>query len=140
VAKDDIADALDGLAGKALLFLDACHAGSVVSAGRRSTYDNNDVVNDFLHSERGVVVFAASTGRQVSMEDPTWGNGAFTKALVEGLGSPGVPAKATISGDDTITPALLDAYIARRVKLLTDGKQSPVMNSTAPDFPLALVK
>jgi WD40 repeat protein len=140
VAKDDIADALDGLAGKALLFLDACHSGSMVSSGRRSTFDNNDVVNDFLHSERGVVVFAASTGRQVSMEDPSWGNGAFTKALVEGLGSPGVSALAKISGDDTITPALLDAYIARRVKALTGGKQSPVMNSTAPDFPLALVK
>ena len=140
VAKDDISDALDGLAGKALLFLDACHSGSMVSAGRRSTFDNNDVVNDFLHSERGVVVFAASTGRQVSMEDPSWGNGAFTKALVEGLGAPGVPALAKIAGDNTITPALLDAYIARRVKALTDGKQSPVMNSTAPDFPLALVR
>jgi hypothetical protein len=140
VAKDDISDALDGLAGKALLFLDACHSGSMVSTGRRSTFDNNDVVNDFLHSERGVVVFAASTGRQVSMEDPSWGNGAFTKALVEGLGAPGVPALAKIAGDDTITPAILDAYIARRVKILTDGKQSPVMNSTAPDFPLALVR
>jgi Caspase domain len=140
VAKDDIADALDGLAGKALLFLDACHSGSMVGGGRRSTFDNNDVVNDFLHSERGVVVFAASTGRQVSMEDPSWGNGAFTKALVEGLGSPGVSALAKIAGDDTITPAILDAYIARRVKTLTDGKQSPVMNSTAPDFPLALVR
>jgi hypothetical protein len=140
VAKDDISDALDGLAGKALLFLDACHSGSMVSAGRRSTFDNNDVVNDFLHSERGVVVFAASTGRQVSMEDPSWGNGAFTKALVEGLGAPGVPALAKFSGSDTITPAILDAYIAQRVKTLTSGKQSPVMNSTAPDFPLALVR
>jgi len=140
VAKDDISDALDGLAGKALLFLDACHSGSMVSAGRRSTFDNNDVVNDFLHSERGVVVFAASTGRQVSMEDPSWGNGAFTKALVEGLGAPGVPALAKFSGSNTITPAILDAYIAQRVKALTGGKQSPVMNSTAPDFPLALAK
>jgi hypothetical protein len=140
VAKDDIAHALDGLAGKALLFLDACHAGSVVSTGRRSTYDNNDVVNDFLHSERGVVVFAASTGRQVSIENPEWGNGAFTKALVEGLGSPGVPALAKMLGRDTITPALLEFYIAERVKELTGGKQSPVMNSTGPDFPIAIVR
>ena len=88
MAKDDIADALDGVAGKALLFLDACHSGSMVSTGRRSTFDNNDVVNDFLHSERGVVVFAASTGRQVSMEDPSWGNGAFTKALWRDLALP----------------------------------------------------
>jgi WD40 repeat protein len=138
VAKDDIADTLDGLAGKALLFLDACHAGSMVATGRRSIYDNNEVVNDFLHSERGVVVFAGSTGRQVSMEDPSWGNGAFTKALVEGLGSPGVRARAKDVGP--ITPALLEFYVAERVKELTGGKQSPVMNSTAPDFPFAIVR
>ena len=112
VAKDDVHDALDNLAGKALLFLDACHAGSLVT-GHRGIYDNNEVINDFLHSERGVVVFAASTGRQESMEDPSWGNGAFTKALVEGLGSPGVPALAKIAGNDAITPAILDAYIAQ---------------------------
>jgi hypothetical protein len=140
VAKDDIADTLYGLAGKALLFLDACHAGSVVNNAKGATYDNNEVVNDFAHSERGVVVFAASTGRQVSVEDPMWGNGAFTKALVEGLGSPGVPALAKMFGRDTITPAILDAYIADRVKALTKGKQSPVMNSTAPDFPFAIVR
>jgi hypothetical protein len=74
------------------------------------------------------------------MEDPSWGNGAFTKALVEGLGSPGVPALAKFAGNDAITPAMLDAYIAQRVKALTGGKQSPVMNSTAPDFPLAIAK
>jgi WD40 repeat protein len=140
IAKDDISDALGQLSGKALLFLDACHAGSMVSSGQRGIFDNNEVVNDFLHSERGEVVFAASTGRQVSIEDPAWGNGAFTKALVEGLGSPGVPALAKIAGDDAITPAILDAYIARRVKALTGGKQSPVMNSTAPDFPFAIVR
>ncbi len=139
VAKDDVHDALDNLAGKALLFLDACHAGSLVT-GHRGIYDNNEVINDFLHSERGVVVFAASTGRQESMEDPSWGNGAFTKALVEGLGSPGVPALAKFTGNDAITPAMLDAYIAQRVKALTGGKQSPVMNSTAPDFPLAIAR
>jgi WD40 repeat protein len=140
VAKDDISETLDNLAGKALLFLDACHSGSMAAPARRSTFDNSDVVNDFLHSDRGVVVFAASTGRQVSMEDPLWGNGAFTKALVEGLGSPGVPSRAKLADDDVITPKLLDAYIARRVKVLTEGKQSPVMISTAPEFPLAIAR
>ena len=140
VAKDDIAETLDNLAGKALLFLDACHSGSMADPKRRSTFDNSDVVNDFLHSDRGVVVFAASTGHQVSIEDPTWGNGAFTKALVEGLGSPGVPSRAKLADDDAITPKLLDAYIARRVKVLTEGKQSPVMVSNAPEFPFAIAR
>jgi len=140
VARDDISEALAGVAGKALLFLDACHAGSVVATGRRSIFDNNAIVNEFLHSERGVIVFAASTGRQVSVEDPAWHNGAFTKALVEGLGSEGVPAQARMLGRDTITPAMLEVYIAERVKVLTSGKQTPIMNSTAPDFPLAIAR
>jgi WD40 repeat protein len=144
VAQDDIADVLARLAGKALLFLDACHAGSVLSTGQRSPFNNNEVVNDFLHSERGsergVIVFAASTGRQLSIEDPSWGNGAFTKALVEGLGSPGMPALAKIPGRETITPAMLELYISDRVSVLTGGKQSPVMTSTAPEFPFAIVR
>lgn len=36
-------------------------------------------------AENGAVVFTSSTGRQYSLENEDWGNGAFTKALVEGL-------------------------------------------------------
>ena len=143
VAQDDIAATLAELAGKALLFLDACHAGMVVNNKGRSPFNNNEVINDFQKahgSERSVIVFAASTGRQLSMENPTWGNGAFTKALVEGLGSPGAPALAKFPGDDTITPAILEAYVERRVDRLTNSEQTPVMTSNAPAFPLAIAK
>ena len=119
----------------------------MATTGLRSpfnTFNNSEVVNEFLHSERGsergVIVFAASTGRQLSIEDPKWGNGAFTKALVEGLGSPGVPAQAKIAGRSNITPAMLEIYVAGRVDELTGGKQSPVMTSTAPEFPFAIVR
>jgi hypothetical protein len=47
---------------------------------------------------------------------------------------------AKIVGYDTITPAMLEVYVAERVKLLTGGQQSPVMNSNAPDFPMAVAK
>lgn len=143
VPREDIADALDSVPGKALLFLDACHAGAMAGAsGRRDTVDINAVVNDFAHSESGVVVFAASTGRQVSQENDSWGNGAFTKALIEGLGRPGVKARADFSHTGAITTSELDAYITERVKSLTHGAQSPVMirPATVPDFPLAVAR
>ena len=54
--------------------------------------------------------------------------------------APGVPAMAKIVGYDAITPAMLEVYVAERVKLLTGGQQSPVMNSNAPEFPLAIPK
>ncbi len=145
VPREDIQDALGALAGKALLFLDACHAGAVGTGGtggRRGTVDINAVVNDFARSERGTVVFAASTGRQVSQEDAAWNNGAFTKAVVEGLGLPGAKARADLVGAGTITTSQLDAYVANRVKALTRGGQSPVMirPPTVPDFAFALAR
>ena len=141
--REDIQDALDGLPGKALLFLDACHAGAVgTSKLRRERVDINGVVNDFTRAERGVVMFTASTGTQLSQENAAWGNGAFTKAVIEGLGAPGERGKADILGKGAISASALDAYVSARVKELTDNRQSPVMirPSTVPDFTLATVR
>jgi hypothetical protein len=102
--------------------------------------DINSVVNEFTRSERGVVVFTASTGRQLSQENSAWGNGAFTKAVIEGLGMPGKKAMADYRGDGKITTSALDLYVSERVKSLTGGTQSPVMirPSTVPDYPIAI--
>ncbi|KOR31109.1 hypothetical protein TI05_13035, partial [Achromatium sp. WMS3] len=79
----DIKSTLVGLPGKTLLFLDTCHAGNVMGSRRSLVPDVNQVVNDLIRAENGIVVFTASTGRQYAMEHKSWGNGAFTKALVE---------------------------------------------------------
>jgi hypothetical protein len=78
----------------------------------------------------------------VSLEDPSWGNGAFTKALMEGLGLTGGKARADINGKGVITTAGLDYWISERVKELTRGSQHPVMirPPTVPDFPMFVVK
>ena len=123
------------LAGKALVFLDTCHAGAAMARGAT---DINTVVNDLSSTENGVVTFASSTGRQVSQEDDAWGNGAFTKALIEGLPASGRKGRADLFGKGTISTAQLNAWLAERVKELTRGSQSPVMilPATIPDFPL----
>jgi uncharacterized caspase-like protein len=140
VPREDIQDALNSLAGKALLFLDACHAGAIVSTGKtRGGVDINSVVNEFTRSERGVVMFTASTGKQLSQENSAWGNGAFTKAVIEALGLPGKKALADYRGDGKITTSALDLYVSERVKTLTGGAQSPIMirPPTVPDFQIA---
>lgn len=123
------------LPGKALVFLDTCHAGAAMARGAA---DINLVVNDLSSTENGVVTFASSTGRQVSQEDDAWGNGAFTKALIEGLPGAGRRGKADLFGKGTISSAQLNAWLAERVRELTRGSQSPVMilPATIPDFPL----
>jgi hypothetical protein len=124
------------LAGKTILFIDTCHAGNVMGA-RGVAPDITGVVNELASAENGAVVFASSTGKQYSFEDPTWGNGAFTKAAVEGM-----EGKADYTGKGRITVNMLDLYISERVKELTKGKQTPATAKpkTIPDFPLALKK
>ncbi len=128
----DIKNTVAALAGKALFFVDTCHSGNVMGA-RRGISDITGVVNELASSENGVVVFASSTGSQYSLESPDWGNGAFTKALIEGLNG-----GADYRRSGRITVNMLDLYISERVKELTGGKQTPTTTKpqTVPDFPV----
>jgi len=134
VPYSDIKNTVASVAGKVLMFVDTCHAGNVFG-GRRGALDITSVINELSSAENGVVVFASSTGRQYSLEDQAWGNGAFTKALVEGL-----RGKADLLGKGKITINMLEVFIAERVKEITKGKQTPVTAKpeTVPDFPIAL--
>jgi hypothetical protein len=82
------------------------------------------------------VTFASSTGSELALERSEWGNGAFTKAIIEGL----FEGRADLLPKSTITLSQLDAYVADRVKTLTGGVQHPIMirPPTVPDFPIAL--
>ena len=137
VPQTDIRDTLNSLAGKAVFFVDTCHAGNALGTGRSRTIGGTTdaFVNELASAENGVIVFSSSTGRQLSQEDSKWGNGAFTKAVVEGLNG-----SADFQKSGKITLKGLDYYVTDRVKELTHGQQSPV--SIAPngitDFPIAL--
>jgi uncharacterized caspase-like protein len=93
-------------------------------------------VNELASAENGAVVFSSSTGRQYSQERAEWGNGAFTKGLVEGLSG-----KADYKGTGRITVNMLDLYVSERVKELTKGQQTPstVKPPNVPDFPLSVL-
>lgn len=92
-------------------------------------------MNELTSAESGAVVFASSTGNQYSVENPAWNNGAFTKAVVEGISG-----KADYAGKGRITINMLDLYISERVKELTKGQQTPTTTKpqTIPDFPIAV--
>jgi uncharacterized caspase-like protein len=136
VSQDEIRKSLQRLEGKVLWFLDTCHAGT---AAKRPVVDMNVLVNTVSASENGgIVVFASSTGRQVSVEAADVGNGAFTKAVVEGIAL----GKADLLGDGFITTSSLDTYVAHRVAQFTSNQQTPVMERPPeePDFAIAEVK
>jgi uncharacterized caspase-like protein len=130
-----IRDVLANLPGKVLAFLDTCHSGNIMGSARRGgPADIDQIASDLSAAENGVVVFASSTGRQYSLEDARWKNGAFTKALVEGLSG-----KADFTKDNKITINELDLYLSERVKELTDNQQTPTTTKpkTIQDFPVA---
>jgi WD40 repeat protein len=136
VAYFDIKKTLSSLSGKTLAFIDTCHSGNIMGA-RRGVADINKVINDLTAAENGVVVFASSSGKQFSLEDPKWNNGAFTRALVEGLSG-----KANYTQDGRITINQLDLYLSERVKALTNNRQTPVTTKpqTISDYPVAVVR
>ncbi len=92
------------------------------------------MMNDLSSSENGVVVFASSTGQEESEEKAEWGNGAFTKALIEGL-----RGKADFTRAGRVTYAALNLFVSEEVGRITEGRQRPVFISPRgiPDFALA---
>ncbi len=135
VSFSDIRNTVAAIAGKTLFFIDTCHAGNVLGTRRGMQNEMNGVVNELASAENGAIVFAASTGNQYSLEKLEWHNGAFTKAVVEGL-----LGGADYGGHGRITVNMLDLYISERVKALTAGNQTPTTAKpqTVPDFPVAL--
>ena len=132
----EVRSVLSSIPGKVLLFLDTCHSGSILGQAKgRDAADLTGLLNELTSAESGVVVFSASTGRQQAIESPEWKNGAFTLALLEALAG-----KADYR-DNGLYVTALESYLARRVKELTHGLQTPVAAKPngMPDFPVAMI-
>ncbi|MCC6470249.1 MAG: caspase family protein [Alphaproteobacteria bacterium] len=120
VSQEEIRRGLANIPGKALYFFDTCHSGGLMQGTRNLPPDVSRVAQDLVAAGPGVIVYTAATGRQQSIERDDWSNGAFTKALLEGLAG-----AADFEKDGAITTAELDLYLAQRVKALTKGQQNP---------------
>ncbi len=125
---------LSKIRGKTILFVDTCFAGNALGALAKVTRQTEGLINDLSSSENGVVVFASSTGHEESEEKDEWGNGAFTKAVLEGLAG-----KADFTRAGRVTYAALNLFVSEEVTRLTAGRQRPVFISPRgiPDFALA---
>jgi hypothetical protein len=107
--------------GKTLVFLDACHSGSITPGSKDAPADLDKVAADLAAAENGVIVFSSSTGTQLSQERDELKHGAFTAALLEafdGRGKTADPPWLYVSD--------FDIWLRDRVKVLTNGAQTPV--------------
>jgi outer membrane biosynthesis protein TonB len=134
LSERDIRDALRSIRGRTLFFVDTCFSGNVIGDVRTSSRELSRMANTLASAENGVVVFAASSGRQESEEKAAWGNGAFTKVLVEGL-----RGRADLNRSGRITFKGLDFYVSEEVRQLTQERQTPVtiIPVGVPDFVVA---
>ncbi len=134
VSETQLRGTLAAIKGRALFFVDTCFSGK--SVGKFTRRELTRMANGLASAELGVIVFSGSAPRQESLEDPAWGNGAFTKAIVEGLAG-----RADFRREGVVTHKGLDYYVAHEVRTLTQGRQTPVtaVPNGISDFPLAAV-
>ncbi len=132
----ELLTSLKAIAGNAVMFIDTCHAGDALGRPGRASMDVVRLVSDLSQPSNGVIVYASSTGEQYSMEADFWKNGAFTKAVVEGL-----DGAAEYRKRDYITSTMLETYVKERVKDLTASRQTPTVNMplAVPDLLLAKI-
>jgi WD40 repeat protein len=131
---------LSKIKGRVILFLDACHSGSIVT---ETVVPNDKLAQEFFSGKRGgVMVFSASKGRQYSLESPDIGNGAgvFTYALLQGLGEKS--NEVDLNGNGVVEFLELVDYVSNYVDGVTKGQQTPWLSRKElfGDLPVATVQ
>jgi hypothetical protein len=114
--------ALNGIKSSVLLLADTCHSGNIAGNDAWKTQANVDP-NTFIReaARNGVIVFASSSGSTVSREDPSWGHGAFAKALIDGI-----KGEAAYK-NNMVKLSFLQDYVKENVMKLTENTQQPVI-------------
>lgn len=128
----EIHDTISNLPSKVILLADTCHSGNITGTRR----DITSAVKSIMNSGTGSIIMTATTGSGYSYEQKSWGHGAFTKALLEGIDQ----SKADYDKDQSVTIKEIDLYITNRVKELTKGKQKPttITPQSIPDFAIGV--
>ena len=99
-------------AGKVILLIDACHSGAIGPDKLDASVLSKLVTMD------SVTVLASSRRFESSLENGSWGHGAFTKAFLDAL-----TGAADLSGRGTITMSDLATTMDAEVERLTGGAQ-----------------
>jgi len=132
---------LRGGGTRAVFFIDTCHAGDATGSrliGSVKASNGDTLAAELTRQENQVLVFASSKGDQLSWEDPKIGHGAFTKAIIEGLGE---EWRGDLLNMGQVTYKGLDTWISARVPSLTHNRQTPrllVPSGGVDDFPIAI--
>jgi WD40 repeat protein len=114
---NEVESLIQDIPSKFLLFVDTCHSAGITGAkGARGV----DPLRELVSEDTGAIVLSSSMAREVSLEDPRWGHGAFTKALLDIFRG---GADGDHNKDGYLSLTELNDELAERVKALTEGRQ-----------------
>lgn len=134
LAWDKLSAVLRKSEARMTVFIDSCHSGS---AGTDFFASNNDAVSGILKDlPSGLTVFAASKGREESLEDPAVGGGYFTAAVADVIA--GNRGEYDLNQNGVIEVSELYVGVKRQVTGQTAGRQTPWLarNQMVGDFAL----
>jgi hypothetical protein len=114
-----------------LVLVDACHSG-------RATVPN--LVRRCVPDGHGPLVIAACEQSELSYEDPRFGHGLFTYALLDALDKNKNFRKADYNSDGALSPEELFEYVAAQVPLLLRKTGKTTETQTPICFPRQLPK
>jgi hypothetical protein len=121
--RQEIVGILEEVPCKKIIFIDACHSGGA----RANPADINFEISKLNAVKKGLTVFASSRGEEQSYEDPQWKNGAFTKAIIQGL----TLGRADADKNHIITLHELHTFVSKEVstivKKVKNRPQNPVL-------------
>src|SRR5262249_7355155 len=123
VGRDELLRTIKNRRGAMVVMLDTCQSGATASSSitSQSRVDINRLASELGDKTLGVFLYASALGRQFSYEHPDWGNGAFTRAMIEGLSG-----KADRERTGFVETDELALYVRRRVMDMTKKLQEPV--------------
>ena len=123
-----IAESLNAMKGKVLFFIDACYSAQGLGI------DMSGFINSVTGEENAVMMYASSSGSEVSYESSEWENGAFTEALLSILSDP-----SSFDEEGEIMTDELAVALRKKVRRLTNNRQTPVGQASraVPPFPIA---
>ncbi|MBX2928006.1 MAG: caspase family protein [Saprospiraceae bacterium] len=148
--KNDILEVISPINCKKLIFIDACHSG-----GAKDGYGAvSKALVDLARTAPGVSTLSSSSSTEKSYEDASWGNGAFTKAMLEAFANKQCndingAYRADTDNDGVIRLGELYSFLRRRVPDLVKTalpnaptSQTPFMpeNQLDADMPIYLLR
>lgn len=115
----DFRNMADDINCKMIVFTDACFSAALFEGSRSAA--TTHFVEQLRRTKNGIMLYASSASDTKSKEDLSWGNGAFTKALVQAFNG-----GARQQFDEGLSTQALEIYLYKEVRRLTDFKQTPI--------------